>query len=141
LSNHHHKAQDHDKPSRTAAWLEVGVPLAIVLLVAFPVIRRALEDRANGEPWVQVSGRVLATRITIIGSHDRGPWRAGEIDYIAEAHVTYEKDGAPQDRWLPASEVFTSRRELEVWLSQKKTGNCIVRWNALNPLRMRVVLS
>ena len=55
---------------------------------------------------------VLATRITIVGTRDRGPWRAGEIDYIAEAHVEYEKDGVRQDEWLRASEQFTSRAEL-----------------------------
>ena len=65
----------------------------------------------------------------------------GEIDYVVEARVRYNKDGNLQDAWIRASEVFTSHAEIEFWLSQKKSKLCIVRWNPRNPSLIRAVLS
>jgi hypothetical protein len=121
--------------------MKVCLPPTVLLLIVLPFIARSIREQPSSEDWSEATGDVLETRITIIGSRDRGQYRAGELDYIAEAHVKYEKDGISRDEWIPASEQFTNRPQLESWLSQKKSTLCIVRWNTRNPPQIRAMLT
>jgi hypothetical protein len=68
----------------------IGLPL----LVAHPW---AKDDHLN---WPSVAGQVLETRIGVVTLVEH-QYRPSEIVYQVQAHVTYERNGAEYNTWLP----------------------------------------
>jgi hypothetical protein len=71
------------------------------------------------------NGQLLDTRITVQGLKDS--LYGGRILYRIEAHVKYEFQGQPQDRWLPATGSTSDRAWLELELL-RKPKKCLVYW-------------
>lgn len=134
MSNHHARP----KPSN---YKDSSLAMLVLIAVVFTFIGLWVFEKERVEaPWPSVAGRVLETRVAVVGSREGG-YRPGVILYRVEAHVTYTVNGQAFDRWLPASDVYGDKADLEFWLSEKKDKLCIVHWNPKNPLDIEAVLS
>jgi hypothetical protein len=107
-----------------------AVVLVIVgLLVVFVLASRML-PRFRSDGHDSAVGKVLETRIVMAstGESTMGSYAF----YRIEAHVTFDVNGEKQDRWIPASEVNSSREELELQLIDRP-GTCRVSWSPRHP--------
>jgi hypothetical protein len=99
--------------------------LVVVFVFASRTLPRFRTDGHDSAP-----GKVLETRIAIAstGESTMGSYAF----YRIEAHVTFDVNGEKQDRWITASEVNTSRAELELQLLDRP-GTCMVSWSPRHP--------
>ncbi len=99
------------------------------LLLVFVVASRML-PRFRTAVYESVQGKVLETRIVIVPT---GESAMGSYAYYRiEAHVAFDMNGEKLDRWIPASDVNTSRAELELQLVDRPR-TCLVSWSPRHP--------
>jgi hypothetical protein len=142
MSNHGLTVASHPvkrRPLRPRSALALGTALIVALFALFALVLWHPRLGPNRSEWPSVPGQVVGQRISIVDYHDH-PYRPATFEYRAEAEVIYALDNSNHDTWLPASEIFTSREELQFWLSQRKSKNCIVRWYPRNPADVEAVL-
>jgi len=139
MRKHVAKLAEHLRKGTEIRPRTVFVPAIIVALALIAVNVWHPHFGVARDSWPSVSGKVLNTRISVVGVRDSA-YRGGQIYYRAEAEVVYSVDKADHDAWIPASKTFASRAELEFWLSQKDPNNCTVRWNPRNLSDVEAVL-
>lgn len=131
MREHVTKLAEHSRKGTQIRLRTVFVP---VILAALALIAANLWQPHLGvarDSWPSVPGKVLNTRISVVGIGDHA-YRGGQIYYRAEVEVLFKVDKADHDAWIPASKTYSSRDELEFWLSKQDVKNCIVRWNPRN---------
>jgi hypothetical protein len=116
-------------------WLERTFIVTYVLLVAV-VFLFIWWDRPH-EPNIVTEGKILATRIVV--DNIRHTRFGGRVDYRLEAHVSYDLNGSPQDRWLTADTVGTSRETIAAQIDGNPR-NCLVYWRPNHPESARCQL-
>jgi hypothetical protein len=125
-------SQTHVKPGkRPAASNSVGLwrwPTAIIVLsVAAMLLIVWLNARID---YVTTRGNVLETRIDVVGRRDSQ--QGGYILYQTKALVRYHLGDEDTNRWMPASDLSSSRDLLEVSLADHPKS-CFVTWQAGYP--------
>ena len=122
-------------PRRTD-WASFIVGPVVVVLVLWMAIGRVLPHLPSGRRDT-AAGKILETRIAIYSTHES---QSGSYAmYRIEAHVTFDVSGESQDRWIPASEVDSSRDILAMRLS-KPPATCLVSWPPRDPENARCML-
>jgi hypothetical protein len=111
------------------------VALIVPLVIGFIFFSHKEDKR----PWPTATAHISGTRIVAVAAEEH-PFQGGTVLYRAQAHVIYEMNGSPVDRWAPASGTKRDKAYLEFWLSHKKQDSCLVRWNPSNPDDLEAVL-
>jgi hypothetical protein len=139
MSNHAAKPGEHRKKRETAT-TRIDLALSAFAIVSLLILGMwQLHSGGDRSEWPSATAQILDTRIAVVGITDSAS-RGSLIHYRAEAEVIYELGNTRHDAWVPASEVFISREELQFWLFLKDPKNCIVRWNPKNPDDIEAVL-
>lgn len=114
-------------PSRIWLFATAGVTVGL-LLALFGAAR--IRDSQFDTSHLTTMGKVSETRIVI--DHTWESTYGGRIFYRIEAHVSYEIQGRPEDRWLTASDITSSRAMLETTVAHS-FKECQVYWAADHP--------
>jgi hypothetical protein len=129
MSRTHARVRTGGTPEKVGFWRHVAVG-AGVLFIAGLIAFGSWWSPSIEDSHVTTPGRVLETRIAICGTQDS--LFGGYILYRIEAHVRYDRHGQVQDRWMPASEISSSRDTLALRLV-KPPGACEVYWAPGHP--------
>jgi hypothetical protein len=116
-------------PARRRPWLEVGFSIGFAFVVALVHLFISW-DRPSMHDYFTAPGTILDSRIVVETTRD-SPY-GGSIYYQVQAHVKYEIDGQPQDRWLAASDISRSRAFLAATLAAHP-ASCLVFWQPDHP--------
>jgi hypothetical protein len=87
----------------------------------------------SGGDLMQVSSNITEIRVVPFSTRDAGQAHTAAIYYRAEAHAKFDQSGRQYDEWLPASQVTSSRAELELWLSKTTDSPAIVYVSTKDP--------
>ncbi len=129
MSSTHPHGRTSRMPQKDGIWVRAAAGAAVLLLAGLMV----------WSPWGptplekshQIArGQILETRIAVAGT--RESYFGGSILYRIEVHVRYDRHGQVQDRWMPASEISSSRDTLALRLV-KPPGTCEVYWAPGHP--------
>lgn len=129
MSRTHPHGRTSGMPQKGGIWVRAAAGAAVLLLAGLMV----------WSPWWptpiekshQVAhGQILETRIAVAGTQESN--YGGSILYRIEVHVRYDRHGQVQDRWMPASEISSSRDTLALRLV-KPPGTCEVYWAPGHP--------
>ncbi|HEX3436431.1 MAG TPA: hypothetical protein VHT24_06650 [Pseudacidobacterium sp.] len=91
MSNHAVKPKMPQSWKHPKVWNAFGI-LFFVFAVAFPLLIAHPWTKDYKISWPTVTGQVLETRIVVVGQIEH-QYQPGEIDYQAEAHVIFERNG------------------------------------------------
>lgn len=111
MSHSHVRVPKRQSQPERRKWLEYVLVSVITLMVVTPVFVNRMSPLAFSPAHETTYGSVLETRIDVVnlGSGRYG----GYIDYQIEAGVRYQFARQTYERWMPASQVSTSRSLLE----------------------------
>lgn len=114
--------------SRRSIWIGTAIVITAILVTAIAVlvIRRPNSNVSH----VTTTGMVLETRVEAVGTGNS--IYGGYIYFQLEARVRYRSESGDEVRWMPASEVSTSR-ELLVTRLASHSKSCFVTWQAGHP--------
>ena len=85
-------------------------------------------------------GRIVDTRVVLVGTREGGEARPGQALYRGEAHVIYEANGRNFDTWLPATDLSPAREWLLFTLARYKGKVTEVHWKLNSPQKGFIVL-
>ncbi len=110
--------------------LRIGTAIVVLLIAGF--FGEILAIRwVNGDvEHITAKGTVLETRIDAVGTGNS--IYGGYIYFQLEARVRYRSESGDEVRWMPASEVSTSRELLATRLASHPKS-CYVAWQAGHP--------
>ncbi len=125
-------SQTHIRTPKLQPGQNTAIGTTIVVIAVLGLIAEVLVIRWLNSNVVHVSttGTVLETRIDSVGTGNS--IYGGYIYYQIEARVQYRSDGGSEIRWMPASDLSTSRELLSARLASQPKS-CYVAWEDKHP--------